>query len=299
MTSIIRLKRQRDEDPIETLMVTCKKFKHDEELQRTCQLTFAGTAKSENDCMRVMKRALQMDALDSFYVCSKPDEESIKVPKRGTKRARPVDDMDIVSSVGAQNLENLFRAKRAKLSLESKQSKFRLLDVEKKTNDKVSGNCVYDIFYVRDPSVADASLDVINFFIHSEDICEQESEDEESKEEIKLEMNYFDDDLEEESYWSKDYPDEFNVFYAEDEEEEEEENDDDDDDDDDDDGDDESRFCKEVQNMYLDNDYGDYIHHFVDSLSKSLLSTKKKSKPKKNSKPKKKTALEGSVMDWD
>ena len=151
-------------------------------------------------------------------------------------------------------------------------------------NDKVSENCVYDIFNIRDPSVADASLDVINFFIHSEDICDQESDDEESKEEIKLEMNYFDDDLEEENYWSKDYPDEFNVFYAEEEEE---------DGDDDDDGDDESRFCKEVQNMYLDNDYGDYIHHFVDSLSKSLLSTKKKSKPKK------KTALEGSVMDWD
>ena len=105
-------------------MVTCKKFKHDEELQRTCQLTFAGTAKSENDCMRVMKRALQMDALDSFYVCSKIDEESIKVPKRGTKRARPVDDMDIVSSVGAQNLENLFRAKRAKLSLEANNPSF-------------------------------------------------------------------------------------------------------------------------------------------------------------------------------
>ena len=143
------------------------------------------------------------------------------------------------------------------------------------------------------------SLDVINFFIHSEDICDQESEDEESKEEIKLEINYFDDDLEEEIYWSKDYPDEFNVFYAEDEEEEDEEEDEDGDDDDDDDGDDELRFCKEVQNMYLDNDYGDYIHHFVDSLSKSLLSTKKKSKPSKNTKPKKKAALEGSVMDWD
>ena len=162
----------------------------------TSEVEFEGASpgdKSENDCMRVMKKALQMEALDSFYVCSKPDEESIKVPKRGTKRARPVDDMDIVSSVGAQNLENLFRAKRAKLSLESKKSKFRLLDVEKKTNDKVSENCVYDIFYVRDPSVADASLDVINFFIHSEDICDQESENEESKEEIKLEMNYFDD----------------------------------------------------------------------------------------------------------
>ena len=216
MTSIIRLKRQRDEDPVETLMITCKKFKHDEELQRTCQLTFAGTAKSENDCMRVIRNALQLEILDNSYTVSAKAKQSLEVSKKGAKRARPADDLEVVSSIGAENLVNLFQPKRAKLQSESSEkSKFRLVDVEKKSKD-LPEDCVYDMFFVTDPNVADASPDVINFFVHQDDICDRESEDEEAKEEIQMEMNYFDDDLEEENYWIKDYPDEFNVFFEKD-----------------------------------------------------------------------------------
>ncbi|ESO01040.1 hypothetical protein HELRODRAFT_175067 [Helobdella robusta] len=207
----IRIKRKREEDPIESLVFVCKKAKKcyngDEELYKIeNKFKFAGTVHQANDSLihQTVKTAIRQCKLEN-------------------ERKRHCDIWLTILNLTAKTFDSLANLE---CNLADENPKFFLFNVEKidQPQKKKSRNCpkrdadekqkeinfVYDVFYINDYKF-DFSLfqnvQHVEAYKQCDDVeyLAEEEEDEEAYEE--------DDNEDCENNWRNDYLDESSWFY--------------------------------------------------------------------------------------
>ncbi|ESO01132.1 hypothetical protein HELRODRAFT_175162 [Helobdella robusta] len=249
MAAIVRIKRRRDEDPVDSLVFVCKKAKlcekvaaGDEEQQELLRIEdkfkFAGTVDDLDDQTNakddsvirtvrsaIKKRKLENEQMKVSYQAAEPQQ--VRKPNKSLTKGYA-----IIGQKTADNLDSLGSSKKESVTEESKYFLFNLEKIEESseakkneikssiscndatlTREKVSNdkNYVYDIFYMNDYKFDFSLLQNIESVE-----AYRETYDFQYLEDADEEVYEDEDNEDDESNWRNDYPDENLCFYESD-----------------------------------------------------------------------------------
>ncbi|ESO02772.1 hypothetical protein HELRODRAFT_174181 [Helobdella robusta] len=228
MAAIVRIKRKREEDPIESLVFVCKKAKKcyngDEELYKIeNKFKFAGTVHQPNDSLihQTVKTAIRQCKLENERKrhCDMADDTKPSKKRKislhkgyqiiGKKTAKTFDSLanSECNSADANPKFFIFNVEKIDQPQKKKSRNCPKRDADEKQKEI---NFVYDVFYINDYKF-DFSLfqnvQHVEAYKQCDDVeyLAEEEEDEEAYEE--------DDNEDFENNWRNDYPDESSWFY--------------------------------------------------------------------------------------
>ncbi|KAK4879652.1 hypothetical protein RN001_007798 [Aquatica leii] len=208
MTAIIRIKRNCSEDPLDAVLINCKKRKVDEsttEIQSDVStvLNFAGTVTdSDDDVLKYIQRLTKSDAEEQY----KKHKIDITNKLRFENRVNSVNSRYKIINSHRFSTPNLETNEDTDLNC-------TIVDVEaaeknRDENESTTGNYVYDLYYTNSDDFGETDLnEFISVYPLSEGLVYGSARDNG--------YHYSESDNSEDSnaenHWKNDYPDESDV----------------------------------------------------------------------------------------
>ncbi|RZC22667.1 RNA polymerase II nuclear localization protein SLC7A6OS [Asbolus verrucosus] len=208
MAAVIRLKRRLEDEPLETLILNCKKRKtenlQNEEPELSTFLKFAGTINDqEDDIFTHIKKPTKSELQKQFKRHNTDLNAKLKTQKQLNSKNSRYKIVNCFRSQGS-NIEDLTE--------ESDKSKFTIYDIETESHEDCPNNkenntkYVYDLYYTTSDDLGDAYLeDYVSMYPYNDQFTYgsmrdnglNEPDSEDDSEDSNAENN-----------WKNDYPDE-------------------------------------------------------------------------------------------
>ncbi|XP_011496487.1 PREDICTED: probable RNA polymerase II nuclear localization protein SLC7A6OS [Ceratosolen solmsi marchali] len=195
MAAILRVKRKKDEEPLDALLISCKrqKIESDEITPLTAIVKFAGTVeKQEDSIVKHITKTFSKDVLKNNF-----KQHIVDITKKAREKTRQE------SNENRYKIISNLRSLDTSLVENFEESIVNIIDVEDTkaiVNDKTDIDYVYDLYYTQTEEVLQLenllSVQPVENDLVFEDYYNKENEDEGDSEDSNSESN-----------WKNDYPD--------------------------------------------------------------------------------------------